>query len=259
MDQFPDGLILMKKIKGVTLQDWLWTRTKYSPEFHYYLTLLEGPPHMRGTQTVKEISEILRTFNPALDISGGAQLIDDLKQALTEFRSIPPPPSGQVSGPHGSPFIYMRCTDRCVLQPFKNIRAFHDMLLADVSWESRMPRLLQLSAPVYDKPHRLCFSHCDLNKTNIIVSEDNRLAAIIDWEAAGWFPEYWEFMMTERQSMGSDVMQTFWNAIGVLGKGLYDKGLELERALWRSTGDMSVPPGVIPDDPLDVPLNDIIG
>ncbi len=60
--------------------------------------------------------------------------------------------------------------------------------------------------------------------------------------------------MTERQSMGSEVMQTFWNAVGVPGNGLYDKELELEQALWRSTGDMSVPPGVVPDDPLDVPV-----
>ncbi len=117
-----------------------------------------------------------------------------------------------------------------------------------------MLRLQQLASPVYDKPHRLCFSHCDRNKISIIVSEDGRLAAIVDWETAGWFPEYWEFTMTERQSMGSEVMQTFWNAVGVPGNGLYDKELELEQALWRSTGDMSVPPGVVPDDPLDVPV-----
>ncbi|PBK70371.1 hypothetical protein ARMSODRAFT_109688 [Armillaria solidipes] len=251
--KLPDGLILMTKVEGVTLQDWLWARTKYPPEFHRYLALLEGPPQMQGKQSLKEISEILRTFELVLDLSDGAQLIDDLKRAFTELRSILPP-SGEVSGLHSLPFIYMRYTDRRVLQPFKGIRAFHDMLLSDVSWESCIPRLQQLASPVYDKPHRLCFSHCDLTKTNIIASEDGRLAAIVDWETAGWFPEYWEFTMMERQSMGSEVMQTFWNAVGVLGNGLYDKELQLEQALWRSTGIMSVPPGVVPDDPLDVLL-----
>lgn len=255
--EFTDGLILMTKVKGITLCDWLWARTKYPPEFYHYLALLQGPSHMRGTQSLKEISEILRTFDYTLDLSD-APLISDLRQALTELRSLPPPSSGEVSGPNGSPFVYMRCSDRRVFQPFKSIRAFHDMLLAEVSCESRMPRLLQLASPVYDKPHKLCFSHCDLHKTNIIFSEEGRLAAIIDWEAAGWFPEYWECTMTERLSMGSEVMHTFWNAVGVLGNGLYDKELELEEALWRSTGDLAIPPGVIPDDPLDVPLDDAI-
>ncbi|KAK0448002.1 hypothetical protein EV421DRAFT_1785311 [Armillaria borealis] len=136
----------------------------------------------------------MESFNkPVLDLSDSAQLIADLKKALTEFRSIPPPPSSEVSRLHGSSFVHIRCGDRCVVQPLKNIRAFHGMLLANVSCVSRMPRLLQLASPVYAKPHKLCFSHCDLNPTNILVTEDGRLAAIIDWEGAGWFPEYWEY------------------------------------------------------------------
>ncbi|KAK0189916.1 hypothetical protein F5146DRAFT_1053182 [Armillaria mellea] len=244
----------MTKVKGVTLQDWLRVRIKYLPEFRHYLALLEGPPQTRGTQIHKEISEIFHTFKPILDLSDSAHLIDELKNTLTELRSIPPPPSGEASGPRGMPFICMHCTDPCVLQSFKNIPPFHDMLLSDMSWESRISRLQQLASLGYDKLHKLCFSHCDLNKTNIIVSEDGRLAAIVNWETAGWSPEYWELTMTKKQSMGSEVMPTFWNSIGVFGNGLYDKELELEQALWRSNGDMSVPPDVVPDNPLDVPL-----
>ncbi|KAK0452010.1 uncharacterized protein EV420DRAFT_702583 [Desarmillaria tabescens] len=130
------------------------------------------------------------------------------------------------------------------------------MLLANVSWVSRMPRLLQLASPVYAKPHKLCFSHCDLNKTNILVAEDGRLAAIIDWEAAGWFPEYWEYTTREMQNLDTEVLATFWKAVGVFENECYDKELELERGLWRSTGDTAVPPGFWPDDPLDRPLHD---
>ncbi len=210
-----EGLILMTEVKGVTLVQWLPPRTTYPPEFFHYSDLILGPAHLRGGHSLKELSELMTSFNkPVLDLSDSALLIADLKKALTELRSIPPP-SGEVSGLHGSPFVHIRCGDRCVVQPLKNIRAFHDMLLANVSCVSRMPRLLQLASPVYAKPHKLCFSHCDLNKTNILVTEDGRLAAVIDWEAAGWFPKYWEYTSKVMQNVDSEILAKFWDAVGV--------------------------------------------
>ncbi|KAK0490399.1 kinase-like protein [Armillaria novae-zelandiae] len=178
-----------------------------------------------------------------------SDLIFELSELMKSFNK-------PVSGLHGSPFVHIRCGDRCLVQPLKNIRSFHDMLLANVSFMSRMPRLLQMASPVYAKPHKLCFSHCDLNHTNILVTEDGQLAAIIDWEAAGWFPEYWEYTSQVMQSVDSEILAKFWNAVGVFEKGCYEKELELERALWHSTGDTAVPPGIMPDDPLDIPLHE---
>lgn len=41
------------------------------------------------------------------------------------------------------------------------------------------------------------FSHGDLHLGNIMVSDDasepRRVTSIIDWEEAGWYPEYWEY------------------------------------------------------------------
>jgi hypothetical protein len=38
----------------------------------------------------------------------------------------------------------------------------------------------------------LVFHHADLGPTNILVSDDgNNIAAIIDWEVAGYFPDFW--------------------------------------------------------------------
>ncbi|PBK65701.1 hypothetical protein ARMSODRAFT_961070 [Armillaria solidipes] len=237
----------MTDIKGVTLGQWLLSRTTFPPEFLHYSELIFGPAHLRGGRSLKELSELTESFNkPVLDLSDSALLIADLKKALTELRSIPPPPSGEVSGLHGSSFIHIRCGDSCVVQPLKNIRAFHDMLLANVSCVSRMPRLLQLASPVYAKPHKLCFSHCDLNKTDILVTED----------AAGWFPEYWEYTSKVMQNMDSEILATFWDAVGVFENGCYEKELELERVLWHSTGDTAVHPGIRPDDPLDAPLHE---
>ncbi|KAJ3739432.1 kinase-like domain-containing protein [Lentinula detonsa] len=46
------------------------------------------------------------------------------------------------------------------------------------------------------KEHRIVFTHCDLAPRNILV-KDGRIASIIDWECAGWFPEYWEANQVE--------------------------------------------------------------
>ncbi|PBL01842.1 hypothetical protein ARMGADRAFT_1107834 [Armillaria gallica] len=100
-----EGLILMTEVKGVTLVQWLLSRTTYPPEFFHCSDLIFGPAHLRGGRSLKELSELMTSFNkPVLDLlSDSALLIADLKKALTELRSIPPPPSGEVSGLHGSP------------------------------------------------------------------------------------------------------------------------------------------------------------
>lgn len=40
--------------------------------------------------------------------------------------------------------------------------------------------------------HKIVFTHGDFRPANIIV-RDGHVAAILDWELAGWYPEYWEF------------------------------------------------------------------
>ncbi|KFY04302.1 hypothetical protein O988_00877 [Pseudogymnoascus sp. VKM F-3808] len=41
--------------------------------------------------------------------------------------------------------------------------------------------------------HRVVLTHGDLTPRNIIV-QDNKITGLIDWEIAGWFPEYWEYV-----------------------------------------------------------------
>ncbi len=40
--------------------------------------------------------------------------------------------------------------------------------------------------------HKIVFTHADLRPANIIV-KNGHIVGIIDWEMAGWYPEYWEF------------------------------------------------------------------
>lgn len=36
------------------------------------------------------------------------------------------------------------------------------------------------------------FTHGDIIPQNIMVDENYQVSGIVDWEAAGWYPDYWE-------------------------------------------------------------------
>lgn len=41
--------------------------------------------------------------------------------------------------------------------------------------------------------HGIVFSHGDFAPRNIMVKDD-RVVGLLDWEYAGWYPEYWDFV-----------------------------------------------------------------
>lgn len=52
--------------------------------------------------------------------------------------------------------------------------------------------------------YHILFSHGDLTQHNIII-KDNKIVALIDWEYAGWYPEYWDYIkFFERYSANQD-------------------------------------------------------
>jgi aminoglycoside phosphotransferase (APT) family kinase protein len=77
--------------------------------------------------------------------------------------------------------------------------------------------------------HRIVFSHGDLSQHNIIV-KNNQIAAIIDWEYAGWYPEYWEYVkFFDRYSENRD----WQNFAEVIFPQIYDDELALHQAVRR--------------------------
>ena len=45
---------------------------------------------------------------------------------------------------------------------------------------------------VLNNDHKIVMTHGDLHPRNIII-KNYKIAAIIDWEHAGFYPEYWEY------------------------------------------------------------------
>lgn len=45
--------------------------------------------------------------------------------------------------------------------------------------------------------HEIVFTHGDLHRRNILV-DNGQITAILDWEFAGWYPEWWEYWASYR-------------------------------------------------------------
>ncbi|KAF2755836.1 hypothetical protein EJ05DRAFT_539695 [Pseudovirgaria hyperparasitica] len=52
---------------------------------------------------------------------------------------------------------------------------------------------LSTISKAHNKSHSIFFTHADLNLLNVLVDDNGRISGIVDWECAGWYPEYWEY------------------------------------------------------------------
>lgn len=80
--------------------------------------------------------------------------------------------------------------------PFDTEADFNEFLF---SWISpKAPHTLRYHVKnAFRTDHEIVFTHGDLAPRNIMVNE-GRVTAILDWENAGWYPEYWEYERTYR-------------------------------------------------------------
>ncbi|TFY62517.1 hypothetical protein EVJ58_g3823 [Rhodofomes roseus] len=185
-------------------------------------------------------AELEKMPRPTVDMSDDDLLVKDLRRAMNELRDLPPP-SRAVSGLAGRPLLIGRAGEKYFAGPFADQAEFKEALFRKVSniFRYRLPRLRRLAEPVFAKTHRICFTHADLHHDNILI-KDGRLAAIIDWEHAGWYPEYWELTTMEALMVRTYSMNAFWDQVHPFGLGAYRDELKLEWVLSRSTGLMGV-------------------
>ncbi|KGQ06282.1 hypothetical protein BBAD15_g8419 [Beauveria bassiana D1-5] len=121
---------------------------------------------------------------------------------IPELRNVPTPGYfGCFGNPpsENSVFWTLPCDDAAQNAPLsRSSRTEHEFNqgLVEVYLENEGSEKL---AEIYEcmfsevlKNHRAVLTHADLQKNNIILKEDKSLV-VIDWEAAGWWPEYWEY------------------------------------------------------------------
>jgi aminoglycoside phosphotransferase (APT) family kinase protein len=71
---------------------------------------------------------------------------------------------------------------------FDTEREFHRFLVHDLPTDA-----VEKAAKAHQIEHKVVFTHADLNPRNILADQDSRITGIVDWECAGWYPEYWEY------------------------------------------------------------------
>ncbi|KAM5429544.1 hypothetical protein McanMca71_006831 [Microsporum canis] len=118
------------------------------------------------------------------------QVVTDLKGYISELRRIPRNISSEYSicNSQGGGFLDWRIPDSQREELRFRSEADFNKYLTDPFWEEIRTR----AAKSHDIPHDIVFTHGDLNPRNIL-AENGRITGIVDWENAGWFPEYWEY------------------------------------------------------------------
>lgn len=118
-------------------------------------------------------------------------ICQQLRQILTTMRSIVPPEKAHIGSCSGG--IARDCRSYSVYEggPFPDETSFNSFILdlvATVPGPIRTALRQQLGSN-----HRIVFSHGDIAQHNILV-QDNQITGLLDWEYAGWYPEYWDYV-----------------------------------------------------------------
>lgn len=104
-------------------------------------------------------------------------------------RLIPPKPGFVGSVSLGPALDYRFGQDK--FGPFETVGEFHNFVRLHnflERWKEEK-EVLQVHS---NKSYTSKLTHADLSPGNIVVRR-TKIVAIVDWETAGWFPEYWEF------------------------------------------------------------------
>ncbi|KAF2134432.1 phosphotransferase enzyme family protein [Dothidotthia symphoricarpi CBS 119687] len=121
----------------------------------------------------------------------------DLDNIVSQFRKLKQNGSEQVIGSLSQGAAPDRCLEFLpLLRPFSTRAVFHDWL--SWLWRRHVPDPQSIEDPwrnLLPDDGPIVFTHGDLRPANIIVSATSpaRVVAIVDWEQAGWYPDYWEY------------------------------------------------------------------
>ena len=131
---------------------------------------------------------------PQLQDSDKQALSDQLNAMFRELRSLPLPDSSRLGGVQGDGCKDGRRTVRATTKPIMGVEQFKDWVFAGSRHPSPLyAEFLRSLTPVSE---RCVFTHSDVRPANIIVKVDTngswRVAAIVDWESSGFYPDYWE-------------------------------------------------------------------
>ncbi|KAB8210100.1 hypothetical protein BDV34DRAFT_187922 [Aspergillus parasiticus] len=153
------------------------------------------------------------------------QLSKDLKVFVRQTRCIPNHTSFRFANTFGDALYDHRVGGE--FGPLAETSDFNSYLIPKhTSSETR-----NTITPVLSRPYKPFFSHADLHSTNILISQ-GRLSGVVDWECAGYFPEYWEFTKAIFGIINNEALKKI---IRDAFDEDYGDELGVERTLWRES------------------------
>ena len=188
----------------------------------------DAPDHKYYLITSRIEGEQLGKWLSAPEHPDTTLVVMDIQNALSQLRSLPAPTT-KISGLYGRHFYCPRVS-QSYIGPFEDMGSFHAYLFTVVHGLADMDSLRKLAQKSHTKSHRICFTHGDLNNSNILVKDD-RVVGIVDWHSAGWLPEYWDHTAALWHAKRWKRMQRLIQA----SFPPYDDEVEVERALWKET------------------------
>ncbi|KAH9971223.1 kinase-like domain-containing protein [Lactifluus volemus] len=138
----------------------------------------------------------------ALSVEQRERIIEELKGYIAQMRALKPTRPGRVEAADGSGVSDSRLWGSPP-PPFESVEKFHsrlghDFILKLDKHRNAWPQFQAMG----NRQYCTKFTHSDIAPRNILVN-NGKIAAIIDWETAGWYPEYWEYTCWALSNRGS--------------------------------------------------------
>lgn len=119
-------------------------------------------------------------------------IFSQLKEYIAQMRALKPPNPGRLEAADGSGLFDIRLASS-PFPPFASVEEFHARLGHDFVLQSQHHcHMWSHFEVVSQRRYHTLFTHSDIAPRNILI-KDGKIAAIVDWESAGWYPEYWEY------------------------------------------------------------------
>ncbi|KAE8371337.1 kinase-like protein [Aspergillus bertholletiae] len=164
-------------------------------------------------------------------------IITEVSGYINQLRSLEPPCKGIVSSADLEACHYHRIGSS-TFGPFNEHAEFHSFLRRHIRIEDSTQVFSKEVTDCHSRWYRSCFTHADLCPRNIIV-DNGKVAAVIDWESGGWYPEYWEYTKPHV----SQIEMPEWYEGLKSAMARYDVELRAERTPWRQCDQPGIPLG----------------
>ncbi|KAF5635850.1 aminoglycoside 3 phosphotransferase [Fusarium sp. NRRL 52700] len=153
--------------------------------------------------------------------------VTELKEHLAQLHRIRPTGSGWIGSCSGGPAYDHRLNNMSTCGPFSSIAEFNDFLVAPVKDCPRPEWVAKYRSQLRDD-YGIHFAHADISGENILLDPTTgSITGIVDWEMAGFWPEWWEY----GKALFGSRSRELWNGILKQIMVAYDAETEVDMDL----------------------------